>query len=253
MRSLESTLRGVARPLPSVADARTAWLAYRHAAGYAGDATLLGAPTTNAKLAKGITRIYGLTLLPASASGVNVCPFATAGCEAACVLMTAGRGVMGNVRRAREVKTLFAADHPAEFLALLVHEVGRVVARGDSIIRLNVASDIRWEYVAPELFATGGRFYDYTKWPTASRAPLSNYAIVYSRNERDGDEPATDYLSAGGNVAVVFDNLPATWHGFPVVNGDLHDDRTSDGSGVVIGLAAKGAAKKDASGFVVHV
>jgi hypothetical protein len=252
MRSLESILRNVARPLPSVADARATWRAYRRAAGYKGDATLLGAPTTNAKLSKGITRIYGLTLLPAGASGVNVCPFATAGCEAACVLMTAGRGVMSNVRRAREVKTLFAADHPGAFLALLTHEVTRVVARGDSIIRLNVASDIRWEYVAPELFATGGRFYDYTKWPTTSRAPGDNYTIVYSRNERDGDAPATDYLSEGGNVAVVFDTLPATWYGFPVIDGDAHDDRTADGSGVVVGLVAKGAAKTDASGFVVR-
>jgi hypothetical protein len=252
MRGLESILRGVERPLPTVAHARTVWRAYRHAAGYKGDATLMGAPTTNAKLSKGIQRIYGLTLLPAGASGVNVCPFATDGCEAACVLMTAGRGVMSNVRRAREVKTLFAAEHPAEFLALLNSEVQRVVARGDSIIRLNVASDIRWEYVAPELFSTGGRFYDYTKWPTDSRSPLANYVVVYSRNERDGDAPAVEYLSNGGNVAVVFDTLPDTWHGFPVINGDAHDDRTADGGPVVVGLLAKGAARTDASGFVVR-
>lgn len=251
MRSLESILRTVARPLPSVSDARATWISYRRANGYKGDATLLGEPTTNTKLNKGTQLIYGLTLLPHEASGINTCPFATPGCSEACVLMTAGRGVMSNVRRAREVKTLFAAEHPAAFLSVLYWELSKVADRGDSIVRLNVASDIRWEYVIPEAFDLAMDYYDYTKWPTDSRYGLDNYRIVYSRNERDGDDPAITALESGYNTAVVFRDMPESWHGFPVITGDEHDDRTAEPTGTVIGLSAKGAAKHDTTGFVV--
>jgi len=251
MRSLESILRRVERPLPPVRDARATWRAFRRDNGYVADASLMGAPTTNTKLNKGARLIYGLTLLPHEASGVNTCPFATPGCAEACVLMTAGRGVMGNVRKARGVKTLFAAEHPAAFLSLLLHEISLVAKRDDAVIRLNVASDIRWEYVLPEAFDLGVSFYDYTKWPTDKRAPRDNYRIVYSRNERDGDGPAVDYLAKGGTTAVVFREVPDKWHGFTVVSGDDHDDRTAEPEGVVIALSAKGAAKADTSGFVV--
>ena len=55
----------------------------------------------------------------------------------------------------------------------------------------------------------------------------------------------------GGNVAVVFRNqLPDTWNGVEVVNGDENDLRFLDKSGVVVGLIEKGRAKKDKTGFV---
>lgn len=248
MRSLESILRTVQRPLPDIFTARRVYRGFRADNGYSTEGSLLGAPSSNTKLSKGNKSIYGLTLLPHEAAGVNVCPFATVGCAEACVLMTAGRGVMSNVRRAREVKTLFAATHPAEFLSILLHELSKV----DGIVRLNVASDIRWERVLPEAFDLDISFYDYTKWPEGTRETPSNYRIVYSRNERDGDGPAVDYLSNGGNVAVVFADMPDKWHGFDVVSGDDHDDRTAEPAGVVIGLKAKGKAKADTSGFVVQ-
>lgn len=251
MRSLESILRGVVRPLPDIKLARASWLAYRNSRGYANTAALISPPAANAKLAKGDRAIFGLSLIPHEASGVNVCPFATVGCARACVLMTAGRGVMSNVRHARETKTLFAAADPAAFLALLLHELTNIAKRDNAVVRLNVASDIRWEYVLPEAFALDLAYYDYTKWPTDKRAPRDNYRIVYSRNERDGDIPAAEYLGNGGNVAVVFADMPTEWLGFPVVNGDAHDDRTAEPGGVVIGLSAKGSAKTDTSGFVV--
>lgn len=250
MRSLESILRGVERPLPTFDDARAEWLRFRQDNGYVSAASIFGRPDSNAKLAKGDAVIYGLTLLPHEASGVNACPVATEGCARACVLMTAGRGVMSNVRKAREVRTRFAAERPAYFLALVLGEVAKMP--DTAIIRLNVASDVRWEYVLPEVFATGRTFYDYTKWNPRNRGDLDNYRIVYSRNERDGDSPAVDYLRDGGNVAVVFSEVPSTWHGFPVVDGDRHDDRTDDGDGVVVALTAKGSAKTDTTGFVVH-
>ena len=250
MRNLESILRTVQRPLPSYTEARATLKAFRADNGYSTNANLLS-HDGNAKLLKGDRKIYGLTLLPHEASGVNVCPFATDGCAAACVLMTAGRGVMSNVRKAREVKTLFAATHPAAFLAVLLGELSKL-AGSKSLVRLNVASDVRWEYVLPEAFGLDLDYYDYTKWPTAHRKPLDNYRIVYSRNERDGDDPAVEYVRNGGTAAVVFADMPDYWHGLPVVDGDLHDDRTAEPGGVFIGLKAKGSAKTDTSGFVVH-
>lgn len=248
MRTVESILRKASGEM-SVSAARATWLRFRNDHGYKNLAPLLS-HEGNAKLDKGTVRIWGLSLLPATASGFNVCPFATDGCAAACVLMTAGRGRMQNVRDAREVKTLFAAEHPDAFLTILKHELDKIDGTGD-IVRLNVASDIRWEKLLP-MADFDIQFYDYTKWPPAKRQTPGNYRIVYSRNERDGDQPAIDYLSEGGNVAIVFADMPETWNGFRVINGDEHDDRTSEPRGVVIGLKAKGDAKNDTTGFVVR-
>ena len=60
-------------------------------------------------------------------------------------------------------------------------------------------------------------------------------------------------IAKGINVAVVFRNaeLPKTWLGIKVINGDKHDLRFKDTKGCIVGLKAKGKAKKDKSGFVV--
>jgi len=52
------------------------------------------------------------------------------------------------------------------------------------------------------------------------------------------------------NVAVVFDRLPEEYMGKPVFNADDTDLRFLDPKGVILGLKAKGRAKKDTSGFV---
>ena len=76
--------------------------------------------------------------------------------------------------------------------------------------------------------------------------------LFRSRSETN-EAQAIDILRAGCNVAVVFGKgLPATWQGFEVINGDESDLRFLDKRGVVVGLKAKGAAKKDTSGFVVQ-
>ncbi len=44
---------------------------------------------------------------------------------------------------------------------------------------------------------------------------------------------------------------PATWNGYPVVNGDETDLRFTDPQGGhIIGLFPKGKARKDTTGFV---
>ena len=55
------------------------------------------------------------------------------------------------------------------------------------------------------------------------------------------------------NVTVVFDKLPETYMGLPVFDADDTDLRFLDPKGVVLGLKAKGRAKKDTSGFVRRV
>jgi hypothetical protein len=68
----------------------------------------------------------------------------------------------------------------------------------------------------------------------------------------DNEAQALEVLNQGGNVAVVFrDKLPKSYLGFQVVNGDKTDLRFLDPKGgVIVGLKAKGKAKKDVSGFV---
>jgi hypothetical protein len=77
-----------------------------------------------------------------------------------------------------------------------------------------------------------------------------NYHLTFSRSETN-DKVSQMVLEMGGNVAVVFRNqLPKTWKGYEVVNGDDNDLRFLDKQGVVVGLIEKGMAKKDSTGFV---
>jgi hypothetical protein len=103
------------------------------------------------------------------------------------------------------------------------------------------------------------QFYDYTKSFQRMAKFLgkhnefpSNYHLTFSRSENN-DAKCQMVLAMGGNVAVVFRNqLPKTWKGFEVVNGDDTDLRFLDKHGVVVGLIEKGKAKKDESGFVLE-
>lgn len=237
--------------LPSVSDARETWAAFRVSHGFApkgGATALLAPPDSNVKIGKNEVPTWGLTLTPANLSGDwNLCTWSTAQCRSACVMWTAGRGVMANVRQGRLVRTAFLAQHPAAFLALLTDEVRRLEARGVPFgLRLNVASDLRWENIAPWLFAGANvRAYDYTKAP--SRTVPANYRITFSHHEFRDDAWVRSTVAAGHNVAMVFDvpkhQLPATHLGIRVIDGDLSDYRYGDPMGVIVGLAAKGAAK----------
>ena len=46
--------------------------------------------------------------------------------------------------------------------------------------------------------------------------------------------------------------IPKKYKGFKVFNGDDNDLRFLDPSNSIIGLLAKGQAKKDNTGFVIH-
>lgn len=233
---------------------------YVTANGYASTPDLLTAPDSQPKLRKSKLRpAYGLSLAPADMSGWDVCLWRTPACTAACVLATGGRSRFAPIRRARVLKTRFLAEYPQAFITLLWHEIRRAVkrarARGfDGIdLRLNVASDLRWEIFAPALLTVDGvRPYDYTKAPASARPNVTSYPLTFSVSERSrSTTEALEWLERGGNVAVVFERLtraewdgilPNTWEGFPVIDGDLSDARADDLPSTVVGLRAKGAA-----------
>ena len=101
------------------------------------------------------------------------------------------------------------------------------------------------------------QFYDYTKNPNraiahaAGKMP-SNYHLTFSRSEAN-DKDVARVMKVKGNVAVVFSGkLPKRYKGKRVVDGDINDLRFTDPKNVVVGLKAKGKARSDTSGFVVH-
>jgi len=223
--------------------------------------TLLGV-STDAKTVKGekIGVLTGIMYLaPHTLSGVNVCPMAElAGCAAPC-LNTAGRGRMSNVQAARVRKTRFLHEDKAGFIAVLRNDIRKLVSKAKRLgmtpmVRLNGTSDIRWEVEAPELFEefSDVQFYDYTKIPNRKHLP-ANYHLTFSYSASNPRYAAfADVaIESGMNVAVVFRNeFPETFLGLPVVNGDESDVRPFDPDGCVVGLKAKGGAKRDTSGFV---
>lgn len=225
-----------------------------------------------------------LHLAPARLSGHEVCPGATAGCRAAC-LNTAGRGgliagqskltyadVLGGqvnaVQAARIARTQYLFADRAAFLAQLIKEIAAFVRKAEKAgyvpaIRLNATSDIRWEAGA---FHVDGKsimdhfptvqFYDYTKLANRRNLP-ANYHLTFSLADGNADK-AREALANGLNVAAVFrsaavraEYMATGFMGAAVIDGDETDLRFLDPKGSIVGLYAKGDAKRDTTGFVV--
>lgn len=227
--------------------------------------TLLTSPKGQAKMAKsaksGVYLPYILHLSPAKSSGYQVCPKATKGCIAGC-LNTAGMGVYKNVQKARIERTKLYYEQRPQFLEQLEREIAKAerkaIKEGKQLtMRLNGTSDLQWE----RLKVFGGKtifevfpnviFYDYTKIAKRNPNPFPNYSLTFSAAENNQRDVETA-LANGMNVAVVFrKNLPSTWKGLHVIDGDIDDLRFLDPRQVIVGLRAKGRAKKDTTGFVV--
>ena len=222
----------------------------------------------NPKILKGTAFGYLTAILhlaPGRLSGFNVCPGASLACLDAC-LNTAGRGgiikkgeTTNTIQKARLRKTLAFFNETETFMLQLAKEIGNSVMLANKhgltpAIRLNGTSDIRWENEKVGNFANlmemfpNVIFYDYTKLANRRNLP-PNYRLTFSLSESN-DVSAEQALAAGMNVAVVFRNLPPTFMGRPVIDGDVSDLRFLDPMGVIVGLKAKGKAKKDTSGFV---
>lgn len=231
---------------------------------------------TNAKTVKG--QEYGfltgiLYLAPADLSGVNLCPMADiAGCKEAC-LYSAGRGAFSNVQQARLNKTQYYLQDRQAFMLHLVRDIEKLKRKAEKLgltplVRLNGTSDIRWENEQFEYEFMYGKkrdvslmelfpevqFYDYTKISNRKEIP-KNYDLTFSYSgKREYLSHVDKAIAQGLRVAVVFRreaDIPETFLGREVVGGDNSDIRHLDPMGSIVALYAKGAAKKDLSGFVV--
>ena len=223
-----------------------------------------GNPKTDKnKKVKGLEkyRILRLNLAPSDLSGFNVCPMASAGCKAAC-LHTAGNPIFQKQKdKGRINRTRYYMQSRVEFLNQLTREIKNFeiwCSKNNFIpvVRLNTTSDISWEiHNIFELFPNI-QFYDYTKiYKRAVKFVKGeypkNYHLTYSLNE-DNKDLAFNILKMGGNISAVFrKDLPNTYKGYKVVNGDEHDLRFLDLQNAIVGLKAKGKAKTDYSGFVL--
>jgi hypothetical protein len=219
--------------------------------------------TANPKIQKGTKLGYLsfiLHLAPSTLSGKNTCPKATVGCAAAC-LNTAGRGGMfkkgentNMIQKARIRKTVAFFFDREQFLADLEADIRKGIKMAEKlgltpVFRLNGTSDIAWEkYGIIDKFP-GVQFYDYTKVLGRKTAHLSNYFLIFSAADGN-DSDVAKAVAQGMNIAMVFDKLPESYMGRPVINADEHDLRFLDPRGVIAGLKAKGRAKKDTTGFV---
>lgn len=234
----------------------------------------------NPKILKGMKQgymTYILHLAPADLSGYETCPKRTAGCTAAC-LNTAGRGGMFKkgettnvIQQARIRKTKMFFENRTEFMSQLVKDIELAIKQSVKknlipVFRLNGTSDLSWEKyevnrdgkLYRNIFAAFSeyQFYDYTKVLGRKVKDIANYHLTFS----EADNNALDTLNAiraGMNVATVFgikknSPMPKMWNGLPVFNGDDSDLRFLDPKNVVVGLYAKGKAKKDTSGFVKY-
>jgi hypothetical protein len=220
---------------------------------------------TDAKTSKGDKFGYMtgiMYLAPANISGFEVCPSRSEGCTAAC-LFTAGRGVYNNVRDARIRKTQLLFNNRSEFLNNLKDDIRLLVKKADKVgkipcVRLNGTSDLGWEGLARDIMLdfANVQFYDYTKvLPRMLRfcegKLPKNYHLTFSRSEANWLD-CKKVLKVGGNVAAVFyKQLPNTYEGHKVVDGDLSDLRFLDDKNVIVGLKAKGKARYDDSNFVI--
>lgn len=205
-----------------------------------------------------------LHLAPANLSGYETCPKRTEGCTAAC-LNTAGRGGMfkpggtNTIQEARKRKTRMFFEQREVFIDQLKKEITSAIKSAKRknlvpVFRLNGTSDLSFEkYGIFESFPDI-QFYDYTKILGRKVKDIPNYHLTFSAADGN-DADVAKAIEQGYNVAVVFglkktEAMPETYLGRPVFNGDDSDLRFKDPKGVIVGLYAKGRAKKDTSGFV---
>ena len=232
--------------------------------------------------------LSGHNVCPMALPAIAATPFdgVRSSCSRAC-LNTAGRGGMAKgvarldldmiragssntIQAARIRRTRLYFDNRSEFMAMLARDIRRLerlAARFDlkPALRLNGTSDLPWERVATPEHASIMEafphipFYDYTKIVARLYAPRpSNYHLTLSLFEHNHQDAARA-LRAGHNVAIVFRDKDTRarymadgwgYDQFPVIDGDETDLRFTDPRACVVGLYAKGNAKRDASGFV---
>lgn len=231
---------------------------------------LLSNGKTNSKTAKNSLETYILYLAPHTLNnkGINLCPWASKGCVFGCLYIS-GMGVFSNVQKARIEKSDYFVNDKIAFLTQLFNELEKINKKAikenkQIAIRLNGTSDI--DFVAlfnhklnksvldlfPNLV-----FYDYTKniQKIEKYQNEQRYHLTFSRSEDTKNEDILKALNYGSNVAIVFnsDKFPTNYLNTMVLNGDESDIVMVYNKGKILGLKAKGKARKDKSGFVIQL
>jgi len=232
--------------------------------------------TQNAKTIKGEKLGYHTFILYTSpdkqnSMGKTLCAHSTPGCRSSC-LFTAGRGKFSNVALARIHKAEYFLRNRNAFIEQISKEITAGIKKHGAeniCIRLNGTSDIPYENIPVgnhknimEMFPSV-QFYDYTKNPNRFKKELpENYHLTFSMAETiENKIDCFRLLDMGFNIAAVFNvkdetELPTQYKGYNVINGDQHDltfkyKQPKGTKGVILGLKAKGDAKKDTTGFVI--
>lgn len=221
---------------------------------------------SSAKTIKG-EKIGFLTAICYLVPDVKLCPFAqSAGCFEPC-LKSAGRGAFNSVQKARAEKTAFFYENQRAFMLSMAADVWSHMRRAKRLkliplVRPNGTSDIPFENITIDgltifqIFADC-QFYDYTKHPSRNLTDKTagNYDLTFSFSAITPKPISIKGLTNPHNkrAAVVFQrqsDIPRTFRGWSVVDGDDTDVRHIDPEQVVVALYAKGKGKKDIGGFV---
>ena len=214
-------------------------------------------------------------LAAATASGIaDVCKYKSKACEAFCLFGQGRASFTPNIKPARITRTIWLFKERAQYDEQLGNELVALLRKADrenmnAACRLNGTSDLPWERMKftykgvtyPNVMEAfpGISFYDYTKYPISERPVNSlpdNYHLTYSYSENTSYREYLENINAGRNIAVVFrvkrgHDLPTTWRGIRVIDGDYNGDvRYLDPKGVIVGLRMKGTVRQDQSGFV---
>lgn len=226
---------------------------------------------SDAKTVKGQKKRYLtgiLYLAPADSAGIvingvriSLCAFA-GNCKEPC-LNTAGRGAFDQIQQARIAKTRFLFENRELFLACLRYDIHTLIRlarkkRFKPCVRINGTSDLAWLAMLLAAEFPDVQFYDYTKLPKPELRVRPNYHLTFSHDgNAENVAECLRVLPLGVSVSVVFATkkgapLPETWNGYQVIDGDVTDLRFLDPRGVVVGLRAKGRAKKNCTPFVVR-
>lgn len=219
----------------------------------------------NTKLKKGEGAnwlTYGVQLAAHKMSGYNVCPAASKGCAAACLVGSGFARIYKHVNAGRIAKTRRYFEDREGFMSDLRADIRLAIRQAQKkglklAIRLNTLSDIPWENTGIFAEFPDIQFYDYGKTlkrfaPDSLARSFPNYHLTFSRSESN-EKHVRQVIEWGVNVAVVFRGaLPATYMGRPVIDGDVNDLRFLDPQGVIVGLVEKKTAHSDTSGFVVE-
>lgn len=210
-------------------------------------------------------------MAPARLGGYgNLCADASDGCISLCLGQFSGAAIYyPSVIKSRIAKAQRFMKARKDYMTDMVKAIKAAKRQAEKAelklcVRPNGSTDIAFEAIKADNHLSLVRmfpeiqFTDYTKSFKRALAHAqgklpTNYHLTFSRSETNEDQ-CKAILAAGGNVSVVFaGKRPATWFGYPVIDGDKHDLRHLDPKGCVVGLTPKGnKAKRDTSGFVVR-